>query len=139
MLGPNAYKTFQATSPKRTHWRKAKSCEEFDCANYLNGWKMVIYPDTDQGKQHLAVFEPHKRQFRYTAEKRPDGGIEYTFSPGQDCFELPNHQIRLPYPERFFVRNGDVRQFGRTIELNPEDFQGEMNLNNEAFNRRLEG
>lgn len=139
MLGPNAYKTFQATSPKRTHWRKAKSCEEVGCANWSNGWTMVIYPDTPEGKQHLAVFEPHKTEFNYTTEKSPGNGLKYIFAAGQNCFELPNHEVRLPYPERYFIRQGDARQFGRTIELNPEDFQGEMNLNNEAYNRRLEG
>lgn len=136
---PQQYKTFQMTVPRKTHFRKAKSCEEVDCANYRNGWKMVIYPDTPQGKTYLAIFDQHKRGFRYTIERRADGGVEYTFSPGQDCFELENHLVRLPYPERFFVRQGDYRQFGRTLELPVDDFQGEMNLNQEALIKRLEG
>lgn len=109
-----------------------------NCPNYLNGWKMVLYPDTAAGKNHMAIFDQHKRNFRYTSERRADGGIEYTFSSGQNCFELENHMIRLPYPERFFVRQGDYRWYGRTIELPIDDFQGEMNANNEAVRAQLE-
>jgi len=137
-MAPHRYKTFQITAPLKTHFRPAKSCEEVACANWLNGWKTIVDPSTTEGQYHMETINLHLRTHKYTTERLPDGRIAYTFEPGQNCFKLSRHRVRLEREERFFTRSGDYRQLGHPTELRADQWQEDFAINQEAVQERLQ-
>ncbi len=98
-----AMKTYEVASPISTHWRAA-TCEEVDCAHYLNGWATTVLPDS---ADEAAIKGSGRRWAR--REKTPDGFVRYEFYPGQPCFAASRHKVLVGRPELFYVRGGDWR------------------------------
>jgi hypothetical protein len=106
-MGAAAYQTYQIIAPRSTHWRPA-TCEEVDCAAYLNGFRSTFDEATELG-QRQAHYIRHDKSRRHVEERTPEGLTAFTFEPGQRCFKAAEHQVRLDKPERFFRRFGDWR------------------------------
>jgi hypothetical protein len=101
---PNeAFKTYQVTLPKATHWRPA-TCEESDCAAFLGGWKTVVPGDSAQAAY---IRTQSGRSF---TETRQDAGLtEFAFPAGQRCFASDKHMVPVGREPLYIVRNGDWR------------------------------
>jgi hypothetical protein len=105
-LPVQAFKTFQISAPRSTHFRKA-TCAEADCPHYLEGWQSVIDERADLGqKQAYYIRKQSGRRFR---EERNEGVTVFSFEPGQTCFASDDHLVRLDKPELYIVRDGDWR------------------------------
>lgn len=98
-----AYRTFQVAAPISTHFVPA-TCEETDCAEFLNGWQTIVPTDSPQ-----AEYIRHDRARRFFEERQPDGLALFRFPPGQRCFRSGDHKRRLERPEIFVMRDGDHR------------------------------
>jgi hypothetical protein len=69
------------------------TCEEADCADYLNGFKTIL---AIPAQQHLVDFIRAGKSGRHFIEKREgDGLVAFEFPPGQKCFK-GNHWERFP-------------------------------------------
>lgn len=90
--------------------REPVSCEAVDCPHWMNGYGIVVLPDSpDIGLIEAACRgEVDGRQRRHDAPQRqPDGFIRYWFPPGQPCFKASTHSI--PVAARYTLRDGDWR------------------------------
>lgn len=107
-LPASAYRTFQIVSPLSTHWRPA-SCEEFECEQYLRGWKSAIDESTELGqKQAHYIRKMSGRKFTESRDEQP-GLTVFTFEAGQTCFSSGQHKVPLGRPEHYLVKGGDWR------------------------------
>lgn len=104
-LPAHLYKTYEIRAPLKTHWRKA-TCEEVRCPDYERGWKTTVDESTDLGKRQ-AHYIRHDRTRKHAENRLPSGLTEFTFSPGQTCFD--SHKTRLEIDEIFVERGGDWR------------------------------
>lgn len=103
-LGPaEAYKTYQISAPKSTHFRKA-TCVEINCPNYVNGWKIRLEV-LSQDVQEIVRKSGKKYQVMPVAE----GETYLVFEAGQSCFDEFRHMTRVEKPEIYVVRDGDWR------------------------------
>ena len=64
----------------RDHWREV-SCLEIGCVNFANGWKTIL-SGSDRGNIELI----RRSGMGFGEEWRRDGLVEFTFTPGQECF-----------------------------------------------------
>ena len=112
---------YQITWPKDTHFRTA-TCEEVDCAQYINGWitRVIIgspqdrYIRKDQSRKQAAV-------------KTSAGEIDYYYEPGQQCFRAHTTKIeRAP----FFTVNAPGRKVNQ-----PGRESGRLRRRNMDFDR----
>lgn len=97
-LPVTAVKTYAIASQMRP-----ATCQEVDCEYYLNGWVTVV--DADKAELVRSL------RGRYSFTERPlEGGLfEFTFPPGQQCFEATLHRLPWEGRERFAERDGDWR------------------------------
>lgn len=102
---PQAYKTYGAVMPLRTHWRPA-TCEEAACDAYRSGWVTTVDLSTADG-QRMAHFIKGDKTRRWTVQKISPTLVKFLFGPGQKCFKP--HQVRTGRPPRLLVRDGDFR------------------------------
>lgn len=133
-LGPQNYKHFVVNSPLRTHFRAARSCEEAECPRYSNGFRVTLDPGNERFERQVAAIKTSRKG--YTVEKLESGLVEFTFPPGQDCFDLPNHRIRLDRDELYGVRESPD---ARTVPLKYYQWQDDFALHQESVKRRIEG
>ena len=106
LLPVGAMQTFRIDAPIATHWRPA-SCEEIECEQHLKGWATTVLADS--GEERLIRDSGRKWQ---GPERLPDGFLRYTFWPGQSCFALTRHRVRVDRPELFSLADGDWRWQG---------------------------
>lgn len=103
-VGAENMQTFQIKAGKGG--RRKASCEEVECAMYLQGWKMKIDLGTDLG-QKQAHYIKHQSGRSYKVESQRDGLVTLMFAPNQPCFN--EHTTKTDLPEVFLVKGGDHR------------------------------
>lgn len=104
-MGPEAFQTFQAVAPKETHTVPA-TCEEVECDQYANGWKMKIDISTPLGQQQ-ARYIKYDSGRSYTVYDQRDGLVTLMFQSGQECFQ--EHRRAIERDPIFRVKGGDGR------------------------------
>jgi hypothetical protein len=104
-LPTSAYQTFQIVAPTETHTVPA-SCEDVECASYLNGWRMRIDLQTPLGVEQGRYIK-HDSGRSYKVIDQTDGLVTLEFAANQPCFQ--EHRIRTQRPEVFRVKGGDHR------------------------------
>lgn len=123
-------RTYQIASPLATHWRPA-TCEEAGCEAYLNGWRTVVAVDSPQAAY---IRSDRSRSWR---EARREGGLaEFTFPPGQQCFDWQSHRVPLERPEIYRIRGGDWRgnpDGVRTRLVTAQDWADDFGENQESL------
>lgn len=103
-VGPaSAYKTYSIKAPLSTHFRPA-TCEEIDCPEYLNGWRIRVEGLTPE-LLHTATHSGRK----YTELEVSEREHYLVYEPGQSCFQVSRHRTRLERAELYVVRDGDHR------------------------------
>ncbi len=102
---PRAYRTYGASMPLRTHWRRA-TCEEAGCDAYRSGWVTTVDLSTELG-QAQAHYITHDKTRRWTVQQAAPTLAKFVFGPGQTCFG--EHKVRLDRAPRFLVKDGDFR------------------------------
>lgn len=103
-IGAEHFKTYQISAPIPTHFRRA-SCREADCQRYQRGFRTKL-DTSDPRHAGTAKWIENKSGRKFT---RAVAGtiVEYTFPPGQKCFEP--HLVSLQREALFIVRDGDFR------------------------------
>lgn len=132
-LSPYAYKTYQILAPVQTHFRPA-SCEEVDCAGFLNGFVVTIDLSTDLGQSQAYYFRnSNERSFR--EESLSSTLVRFVFGPGQPCVARHRHQVRLDRPELYLVKKGNTRQsFGiETRHTSADSWRDDFATNQESI------
>lgn len=104
-LPTNAYKTYQISAPKSTHYR-AGTCEEAECQAYARGWITRVDEVTDIGAQQAYYIRKQSGR-KFTEDRSPVGLTTFTFPVGQKCFS--EHQVPLERDPFYIVRGGDWR------------------------------
>lgn len=130
-------KTFQIAAPLSSHRRPA-TCEEVQCANAENGWKMRI----NEGDPQLGAKQAHyirKMSGRkFTEHKLPGGLTEFVFSSGQPCFA--EHTTRLERQELYVVRDSGLggRPGRSRRHTKPEFWIEELSENQDRLSKIIE-
>lgn len=106
-----AYKTYQISSPVRTHYRDA-TCQEVECAAYAHGWMTNIDVAMPLGRDQANYIR--LRSGRAFISSEVGTLVSFTFAPGQRCFAA--HKVSLDRPEFYVVRDGDWRGNPRRTE-----------------------
>lgn len=126
---------FQVARPLETHW-EAATCKDRDCRHYLNGWVTIVPTDSPQ-----AGYIRHMSGRDFTEKKIDDGLVEFTFQPGQKCFnehEAPDELRREPHikqldkQEIFIHRSPD----GFRVHDRPLDWTEHMNIEVDKVERK---
>lgn len=104
-LPARAYQTFQIASPRSTHTVPA-SCEDVECAMFLNGWTMKLDLTTELG-QKQGHYIKHSSGRSYKVVSQIDGLATLEFPGNQPCFQ--EHRKSIERPEVFRVKGGDFR------------------------------
>lgn len=95
-------------------------CKVFQCQEYVEGWRTIVPADSPQA-QYIESLQCG-RKYRKTIPG--PGLVEYTFSPGQECFTSSQygHYLALERPSIFKIRNGDWRgnPDGRDWTVSPQ-------------------
>jgi hypothetical protein len=113
---PAQFLTWRGTAPIPTHWRPAV-CEEVECRPHQNGW-VTILPAGSDAERLLrrtcqGLVDGHHRHY---VEKPGDAGLlEFHFEPGQACFRVTLHKVRIERPELYVVYRGDWRRNMETL------------------------
>lgn len=130
------YKTYQATAPLQSHFRKA-TCAEVECSAHLNGWKTVVDESTDLGQQQAHYIRQDSGR-RYVREPiNSDGPVVYTFEPGQECFR--EHHVPLERTPLYIVKDGDWRMSTNARRhANAEDWIDDFATHQDQLATRLE-
>lgn len=102
-MSVGSYKTYEIRTPRATHWRKA-ACDEVDCVNYLNGWRVRI-----EGLSPELLDTAKNSGRRYSLLDVAEGETWLVFEPGQPCFQASTHIAPINRPELYIVRDGDWR------------------------------
>lgn len=97
------YKTYQLKSPITSHFRPA-TCEEVNCQNYLNGWRVRI-----DNLDKALVYTARNSGRKYTELSVSESENYLVFEPGQKCFAHSQHKVRIRQ-ELYIVRGGDWRR-----------------------------
>lgn len=131
--GPiQAYQTFKVGAPP-SHYRRA-TCAEVDCADYLNGWTMIV------GLSDHAVLHAVRTSGRPFTETIGPTSVTFDFEPGAPCRTPSVHRV-LVKPEIYVVRHGDWRgnPTGRKrIHSRPEFWVEEFGENQQKLNEIIQ-
>lgn len=119
-MSPQAYKTYQITAPRATHYRKG-TCEEAECQQYRNGWITRIDEVTDLGARQARYIRKQSGR-KFTEARSPVGLTTFSFPAGQSCFK--EHQVPLERDPLYVVKQGDYRAYSGTPMLHkrPDDW-----------------
>lgn len=104
----DAFRTYQLAAPLPTHWRPARTCAEVECAAWSRGWASTFDERTDLGAEQ-ARYVRHWSRRTFVESAGLDGLTLFDFPPGQDCFRLADHMVRLDRDALYIVRGGDWR------------------------------
>lgn len=109
-LPASAMKTYSIRAPLATHWRPA-GCQEANCANWRNGWRIHIEHVTRMANGELLLRDIKQSGKRFRVVDEGVGKTYWEFEAGQSCFDgdLMRHKVRVGRPELFVVRGGDWR------------------------------
>ncbi len=115
---PGAFRTFSASQPLPTHWRRA-GCIEVRCEHHLSGWTTAVVPDSDEERLLIRAcvgqIDGWKRGHDGNPVRTPDGLVHYRFPPGQACLRVMSHRVPLDRPAVFRHRDGDWRGGGGRV------------------------
>ncbi|SEO83536.1 hypothetical protein [Actinacidiphila rubida] len=103
LMGPESYKSFVISQPLATHWRPA-TCEEVNCADHANGWKVRV-----EGLPAQMLHDARTSGRRYSELPVAEGETWLIFEAGQPCFRASQHRAPLSRPPLYLVRDGDHR------------------------------
>lgn len=133
-LPVDAMKTYEIRMPKQTHWRAA-TCAEVECPEYLNGWRTRL----PRGSELVDVLRHSGRRF-HEITGLTDQELEFIFEPGQPCFRVSTHRVRVDRPELFVVREGDWRgnPRGESRLHKPEDWVDDFATHQDKLATALE-
>lgn len=109
-LPSRGYKTFQIIAPLKTHFRAA-TCEEVECAAYVNGFRLFADEAAELG-QAQAAYVRRECGRKFTEDRDAAGLTVFTFPPGTKPFasdEHTSHKVRLEREEVFLTHPGDWR------------------------------
>jgi hypothetical protein len=131
--GPQRYKTYGASAPISTHFRKA-TCAEVDCPNYLNGWRVRV-----EGLDPEMLHTARSCGRKFTELSVKEGESYLVFEAGQPCFATSKHRLRLERDFRYLVANGDWRGLSNTrVHTRFEFWQEDFALHQDMVATRLE-
>ncbi len=102
-FNPADYQRYTIRAPLSTHFRRA-ACEEVDCPQYRNGWRTRLEVLTPRDR-HYVLNESGRR---YKLQQVTEGETYAVFEPGQQCFQVSKHRIRIDRPELYVVRDGQT-------------------------------
>ncbi len=109
-LPASAMQTYSIQAPPATHW-KAAGCQESNCANWRNGWRVHIERVAARANGELLLRDIKASGKRFRIVDLGPGQTFWEFEAGQSCFDgdLLRHRVRVGRPELFVVRGGDWR------------------------------
>lgn len=118
LLAAHDMKTYQVAQPLKTHWRSA-TCEEVDCPNWLNGWRVRV-----EGLYPWLLQAAMSSGRKWTLLDVAAAESYLVFEAGQPCFAASTHRMLVGRPQRHFERGGDWRgnPRGERRELNAADW-----------------
>lgn len=103
-----AAQRFEVSAPLQTHWERA-TCEDIDCAEYLNGWITVL----PVGDPLILTLRASGR--RFTEDQTADGLMRFTFPAGQECFRSSLHRAGIGRDPIYRWANREMRMQPRSI------------------------
>lgn len=147
-MGVKGIAHFEIAAPLDTHWRVG-TCEEDNCAHYLNGWQTVCDETTELGARQAAYIRSdttrrhvESRELVELPPHAPDEpavtGVPRTifrFEAGQKCFR--QHRVPLGRPELYLVRGEHGAQ--SLVHSGPEAWVDDLCTNQERINRIING
>lgn len=102
---------FAIAQPLATHFRQA-TCKEIECAAYVEGWQTIV-PDASPQANYIR----NRSERTYTERYGDNGMVEFTFPPGQMCFNSWAHRVPNGRPEIFIHESlGNRRVHTRGID-----------------------
>jgi hypothetical protein len=138
-VGPEAYQTFQVTSPAATHTKVVECGVDVDCAAYRNGWRMQIDLTTELGYRQAYYIKHHSGR-SYKVVRQGDGIVDLEFAANQPCFS--EHRVKLDRPEIYRVKGGDARGNPQgvltRVHKKPEFWVEEFAENQDRINKIIE-
>lgn len=102
------FKTYEIVAPISTHWRPA-TCEEVNCAAFLNGWKTIVPSNSDQALYIRSGSSGRRFMETNDSYDQAAGLTEFNFPAGQKCFGADRHRVPLERTPLFIARGGDAR------------------------------
>ena len=98
-FNPRDYQQYTIKAPLSSHFRQA-ACEEVDCPQYLKGWRTRL-DFLSPRDLHTALNSGR----RYVKQEVAPGETYAVYEPGQQCFQVSRHRVRLDREETFMVRD----------------------------------
>lgn len=100
-FNPNDYQRYSIKAPLSTHFRQA-SCAEVDCPQYLKGWRTRLEMLNEKDRHYVLKESGRRYKLQHVAE----GETYAVFEPGQNCFQVSRHRVRVDRPETYSVLDG---------------------------------
>jgi hypothetical protein len=120
LMGPEAYKTYEMSSPLATHWRAA-TCAEANCEYYRDGFQVRV-----EGLAPQVLHAVQNSGRKYTVQRAAEGETYLAFEAGQPCLRQSLHRVRVEREPLYLVRDGDWRGNPRRtkarLHQRPEDW-----------------
>lgn len=135
----HSYKTYGMSMPLSTHWVPA-TCEQVECAPFLNGWVTTIDLATELGKKQYDYLT-HDKTRACKQERLPGTLVKFTYSPGNSCFSKGDHKLPLGRAASFYTRGGDWRGNpggDRRVHAKAEDWIEDFSENQDRLNDLIE-
>lgn len=131
LMGPEAYKTYEMSSPLATHWRPA-TCAEANCEYYRDGFQVRV-----EGLAPKVLYAVMHSGRKYAMQKAGEGETYLAFEAGQPCLRQSLHRVRTDKPPLYIVRDGDHRGNPRRTKArwhqNPENWTEDFALHQQAI------
>lgn len=130
--------TYRVLQPAETHYRKA-TCREIGCGGYTYGWRTFADERVDSGRERAQYIRAMSGR-HFTEAKNSLGVTEFTFPPGQVCFNAANHKVSLERPALFLVQGGDFRARTHLMRrhANADDWRDDFGEHQERVKARFE-
>lgn len=137
-LPVSAMKTYRVSTPLATHFRLAGSCAEVGCHAYQFGWVTRVDESTPLGQGQAQYIRRDSRR-RFREEREPTGLTAFRFEPGQNCFALSEHRVKLDRPELFTTHRGDWRCLSdKYVHRRVDDWIDDLGTNQQRFAERIQ-
>ncbi|WP_406156981.1 hypothetical protein [Streptomyces canus] len=136
VAGPEAYKTYEMSSPLSTHWRPA-TCAEANCQYYADGFQVRV-----EGLAPQVLYAVQHSGRKYTVQQVAEGETYLAFEAGQPCLRQSLHRVRVERPPLYLVRDGDWRGNPRgtkaRLHQNPENWVEDFATHQQAIKDEIE-
>ena len=111
--GPEHFKSYAWRAPIETHWRRG-TCEEYECAGYLNGFVTTVDVGTDLGRKQY-YFLTHDKTRKPSIQRVSERLIKFVYAPGNRCMSYGDHRVPIGKPPLLLVLGGDWRGNPRNL------------------------